>query len=337
MKKTIRSMVEGFGPSGFEDQIRKRIRGEIRGCADSVQVDALGNLVALRRGGAPAAGRRTIMVAAHMDEIGVMVSYVEKEGFVRIAALGGVHPAYELGGRVQFESGAVGVIHEEKAKTPPAPPALERLYVDVGATSAKDCPVRVGDVGVFLQPMVELGDQLVAKAMDDRIGCAVMIEAMRELKGRPLPHDVAFVFSTQEEVGLRGAATSAFGLAPDLGIAVDVTLAADTPEPAVKMDVKLGKGAAIKIKDQGMITQPWVKDWMMATATQAKIPYQREVLLGGATDAAVIQRSRAGVPTGCISIPCRYVHSPSEMVNYHDVLACVKLLKSLLLKPRFSA
>ncbi|MBT3194723.1 MAG: M42 family metallopeptidase [Verrucomicrobia bacterium] len=335
MKKTIRNMVEGFGPSGFEDRIRKRIRTEIRGCADKVHVDAMGNLIALRRG--TAAKRKTIMVAAHMDEIGLMVSYVDKRGFVRISPLGGVSPIYELGGRVQFENGVVGVIHTEKPKKPSAPPSLETLYVDVGATSKKDCPVSVGDVGVFLQPMVEVGDKLVAKAMDDRMGCAVMIQAMRELKDKALPHDVCFVFTTQEEVGLRGAMTGAYGIQPDLGMALDVTFTGDTPEPNQKIGVSLGGGAAIKIKDSGMITQPWVKNWMIEVAEQGKIPYQREVMVGGATDAAAIQKSRAGVATGCISIPCRYIHSPSEMVSYSDVLACVRLLKALLVKPKFAA
>jgi tetrahedral aminopeptidase len=334
MKNIIRSMVEGFGPSGFEDRIRKQIRNAIKDCDVPLRVDAMGNLIALRQG--TKTKRKTIMVAAHMDEIGLMVSYVEKKGFVRVAALGGVSPSYELGGRVQFENGAIGVIHTEKPKKAGAAPTFDTLYVDVGATSEKDCPVQVGDVGVFVQPMVEVGDKLVSKAMDDRIGCAVMIQAMLELKDKPLPHDVCFAFTTQEEVGLRGAMTGAHGIAPDLGIALDVTFAGDTPEPSQKIDVSLGKGAAIKIKDSGMITQPWVKDWMIDTAERGRIPYQREVLLGGTTDAAAIQKSRAGVATGCISVPCRYIHSPSEMVSYRDVQACVKLLKALLLRPTFA-
>lgn len=334
MKKIIRNLVEGFGPSGFEDNIRKIIRKEIRGCADKVDVDAMGNLVALRRG--TQKNRKTVMVAAHMDEIGVMVSYVEKEGFVRVAALGGVSPLYEVGGRIQFENGTIGVINRETPKKPSEHPTFSTIYVDVGATDRKNCPVKVGDAGVFLQPMVEMGDCIASKAMDDRIGCAVLIQAMRELKDNPLPHDVCFVFSTQEEVGLRGGTTCAFGLSPDLGIAMDITLAADTPKPSMKIDVSLGKGAAVKIKDGGMITQPWVRNWMIETAKREKIPHQREVALGGATDAAAIQKSKAGVAAGCISVPCRYIHSPSEVVNYSDVLSCVKLLKALLLKPKFT-
>jgi len=333
MKELIRKMVEGFGPSGFEERIRADIRKEIKGLADEIRVDALGNLIALRRGTEKEC--KTIMAAAHMDEIGAMVSYIDKDGFVRLTPLGGVLPLYEVGGRIQFENGTVGVINREKPEKPGDAPNFNTIYVDVGATSPKDCPVQIGDTGVFLQPMVEMGDRIVAKALDDRIACAIMIQAMKELKGRNLPHNVCFVFTVQEEVGVRGATTGAYGINPDLGIAVDVTFATDTPKPPMKMDVALGKGAAIKIKDSGMIVQPRVKDWMIATAEREKIPYQREVLPGGSTDASAIQRSRAGVPAGCISVPCRYIHSPSEVVSYSDVQACVKLLKALLLKPQF--
>lgn len=334
MKKLIRTLVEGFGPSGYEDEIRKVITKEIKGCADKVSVDAMGNLIALRRGTEKNA--KAIMVAGHMDEIGVMVSYVDKNGFARVTALGGVRALYEIGGRIKFENGVVGVINREKPKTATEQPNMTNIYVDLGARDKKNCPVKVGDVGMFLQPMVEMGDCITAKSLDDRLGCAVAIQAMLELKDTKLPHDVYFVFTTQEEVGLRGAATSAFGIEPDLGIALDVTYSTDTPEPPMKMDISLGKGAAIKIKDSGIVTQPWVKNWMIETAEKNNIPYQREVLLGGATDAVSIQKSRAGVATGCISIPCRHIHSPSEIVNYNDVLACVKLLKMLLVKPKFS-
>ena len=333
MKKLIRTMVEGFGPSGFEDNIRKLIKSEIKGCFDKVSVDAMGNLIALRCGREK--NSKTIMVAGHMDEVGVMVSYVDKKGFARVTSLGGVSALYEIGGRVKFENGAVGVINREKPKTATEQPNMTNIYVDLGASDKKSCPVQVGDVGVFLQPMVEMGDCIASKALDDRVGCSIMIQAMLELKDKKLPYDVCFVFTTQEEVGLRGATTSAFGIAPDLGIALDVTYSTDTPEPPMKMDISLGKGAAVKIKDSGMITQPWVKDWMIETAETNNIPYQREVLLGGATDAAAIQKSRAGVASGCISIPCRHIHSPSEVVNYKDVLSCVKLLKALLLRPKF--
>jgi endoglucanase len=234
-------------------------------------------------------------------------------------------------GRVQFEDGTVGVIGMEKPDKPDQVPPMTKLYVDVGASSRKDCPVKVGDVACFLRPMVEIGGHLTSKAMDDRIGCAVLVQAMRDLESSP--HDVYFVFSAQEEVGLRGATTGAFGIEPDVGIAVDVTFAMDTPEPLVKMATALDKGPAIKVKDGGMLATPWVKNWMIETAEANGIPYQLEVLVGGTTDARAIQTTQAGIPAGCLSIPTRYIHSPSETVSYSDVLDSVKLLVALLTGP----
>jgi endoglucanase len=170
----------------------------------------------------------------------------------------------------------------------------------------------------------------VAKAMDDRIGCAVLLQTMKELVRSP--HDLYFVFTTQEEVGLRGASTSSYGVDPDIALAVDVTLTGDTPESA-PMAVVLGGGPAIKIKDGGMLAHAGVKDWLLRTAESHAIPCQREVLVRGTTDASAIQVSRSGVPVGCISVPTRYVHSPSEMVDYADVEAVVRLLLCTLSEP----
>ena len=207
---------------------------------------------------------------------------------------------------------------------------MEELFIDLGATSPADAPMGVGDVACFDRPLEDLGRRLVAKAMDDRIACAIAAQTLLELQSTP--HDVYFVFTTQEEVGPRGAMTAAFGIEPDVAVAIDVTLTGDTPE-AKPMAVALGQGPAIKIKDSGMIAHPGVKDWMIRTAEAHGIPFQREVLAGGTTDAAAIQTTRAGVPAGCLSIPCRYVHTPSEMVDYGDVLNSVRLLKALLSGP----
>ncbi len=182
----------------------------------------------------------------------------------------------------------------------------------------------------FDRPFLDLGNRLIAKSMDDRIGCAVMIEAMRALKTSP--HELYFVFTTQEEVGLRGATTSSFGVDPDLGLSLDVTATGDTPKGS-RMEVALGKGPAVKVKDGGMLADPRIVNWMIRTAEKAKIPFQREVLEGGTTDARAIQVARAGVPAGCLSIPTRYVHSPSEMVDTGDVQNSIKLLVALLSAP----
>jgi putative aminopeptidase FrvX len=328
MKDTIRKLVEAWGPSGAEYRVRALIEAEIDGLADETQTDALGNLIALKRGDGSG---KTVMLSAHMDEIGVIASWVDEKGFVRINPIGGVRPLYEVMGRVAFENGTIGVIGVEKMEKSDQAPPFEKLYVDVGASSREDCPVQVGDFGSFVRPMVEVGRHLTSKAMDDRIGCAVLIQTLRELDSSP--HDVYFCFSSQEEVGLRGATTGAFGIAPDVGIAVDVTGAGDTPEPQGKMATQLDRGPAIKVKDGGMLATPWVKEWMIRAAEANDIPYQLEVLAGGTTDARAIQTTQAGIPAGCLSIVTRYIHSPSETVSYSDVLNSVKLLLAMLSGP----
>jgi endoglucanase len=209
-------------------------------------------------------------------------------------------------------------------------PALDQMFIDLGATSREACPVQMADVAAFERPFTDLGDRMVAKAMDNRIGVAVLIETLRRIK-QPA-HTLYFVFSVQEEVGIRGAATAAYGLDPDIGIAVDVTDTGDTPK-GIKMNVSLGKGPAIKVRDSGMLTDPRLVDWMVNTASKARLPYQLEILERGTTDARAIQLTREGVPAGCISIPCRYIHSPSEMVDFTDVKNAVNILIELLNHP----
>jgi tetrahedral aminopeptidase len=328
MKPLIQKLTETFSPSGYEADIRAVIRAEIESFADEIRVDALGNLIA-RKGNKSSNGRR-IMLAAHMDEIGLMVTHIDDNGFLRFTGIGGIRPLALTGGRVRFVNGTRGVIGTDRITEMSKAPTLEQCFIDVGATSKKDCPVKVGDVCGFERSFLDLEKRLVAKSMDDRIACAVLIETMRELKNSP--HELYFVFTTQEEVGTRGATTSAFGIDPDLGLAVDVTGTGDTPK-AYRMEVGLGKGPAIKVKDAGMLADPRVVEWMVKAAEKAKLPYQREVLEGGSTDARAIQLTRGGVPAGCLSIPCRYVHTPSEMVDYDDVQNAVKLLKTLLTAP----
>jgi endoglucanase len=218
----------------------------------------------------------------------------------------------------------------EKIKNNLEVPPLSKMFIDVGATSKEDCPVKIGDVAVFERPFSEIGNRLVSKAMDDRISVAVMIATLRQIMQSP--HELFFVFTAQEEVGVRGATTAAYGIDPNLGLAIDVTRTGDTPK-GITMAVSLGKGPAIKVKDSGMIVDPQVVDWMVETAEDAGIPYQLEVLEYGRTDASAIQLSRAGVPAGCVSIPCRYIHSPSEMVAIEDVENAVKLLVELIQRP----
>jgi putative aminopeptidase FrvX len=331
VKELIRELTEEFGPSGREDAVRELIKKRISGQVNEARVDPLGNLIAFKQGRAKrGVQRRKIMLAAHMDEIGVIISHVDEKGFLRFARVGGVRPLHLLGSRVIFDDGRIGVIGREKPEKRTEFPAVDKMFIDVGVPDKEQLTKKVGDVAAFVRPFVDLGQRLVAKAFDDRIGCAVLVQTVLDLQ--TTPHDVYFVFTVQEELGLRGALTSAFGVEPDAAIAVDVTGTGDTPE-AHPMAVSLGAGPAIKVKDGGMLAHPGIKNWMARTAQRLGLPHQFEVLEGGTTDAMAIQTSRAGVATGVLSIPCRYVHSPSEMVDYNDVQNAVKLLVGLLRGP----
>ncbi len=290
-----------------------------------INVDPLGNVIA--RMGEKKPGGLRILLSAHMDEIGVIATHVDDNGFIRFTTIGGVRAANCIGGRVKFLNGTPGVIYLEKLEIASQVPTFDQLYIDCGFSNSNDCPVRVGDLAVFDRPFTDLGKRLVAKAMDDRIGVAVQIEVMRQLK--ETPHEIFFVFSTQEEVGLRGATTSAYGVDPEIGLSIDVTLTGDTPK-SIKMAVSLGKGPAIKVRDSGMLADPRLVKQFIQVAEKNQIPYQLEVLEAGTTDARAIQLTRSGVPAGCISIPCRYVHSPSEMVDFDDVENAVRLILSFL-------
>jgi putative aminopeptidase FrvX len=328
MKSLIKKLVETVGPSGYESLIREVVRAEIEAFADEIYVDAMGNLIARKKPEKEDATR--LMLSAHIDEIGIMVTHVDKKGFARFTTIGGVRPHTCLGSRVRFLNGAVGVIGGERLEKPNQVHTIEEMYIDVGAKDADKNPIKIGDVAAFDRPFEDLGDRLIAKAMDDRVSAAILIETMKNVRKSPL--DLYYVFSTQEEVGLRGATTAAYAIDPHIGIAVDVTSTGDTPRGS-KMDVSLGAGPAIKVKDGGMLADPRVVDWMVKSAKNIKIPYQMEILLGGTTDARAMQISRAGMPAGCVSVPTRYIHSPSEMVDMNDVLNAVKLISEMISKP----
>jgi putative aminopeptidase FrvX len=327
MKELIKKFVEAIGPSGYEDGVREMINAEVQAFADEVKVDALGNLIV--RKGCKKDGGLKVMLAAHMDEIGVIVTHIEEGGFVRFTNIGGLRPMTLLGGRVRFVNGVRGVIGMDPLDVPDRIPGLDKFYIDTGATTREDCKMHVGDTGAFDRPFLDLGERLVSKTMDDRISVVVLIEVLRRIK--TTPHELYFTFTAQEEVGTRGAQTSAYAIDPDLGLSVDVTGVGDTPKG--KMAVSLGNGPAIKVRDGGMLSDPRVVRWLVAAAERLNMPYQLEVLEGGTTDARAIQLVRAGVPSSCVSIPTRYIHTQSEMVDYKDVLNAVALLVNVLSLP----
>ncbi len=328
MKSLIQKLVETPGPSGFESLIRTVIQNEIKDLVDEIRVDAMGNLIA--RKGKKAENGLRIMLSAHIDEIGLMVTHVDDRGFVRFTNIGGISPLTLMGGRVLFMNGTRGVIGLEKLDDASKMPRLDQFFLDVGADSRETCPVKVGDVCGFERPMIEVGKRLVAKSMDDRVCAAIAIEALKRLKNSP--HELYFVFSVQEEVGLRGSTTAAYSVDPDLGLALDVTRTGDTPK-GVKMAVALGNGPAIKVRDSSFIADPRVVKWMTQTAETAGIPYQLEILEAGGTDGRSMQLTRAGVPAGCLSLATRYIHSPSEMVDIQDLEQSVALLVQLISNP----
>lgn len=268
MKELIQKLTEALGPSGYEDRVREMVRAEVEPYADEVREDGLGNLI-VRKGTLGPGGKR-IMLAAHMDELGIMVTQVEEGGFVRFTTLGYVYRQMIIGHRVRFLDGRPGVISAEPSPDADRTPKWDKMYIDVGATSKADCPVRVGDVAAFDRQFQDLGSRLVSKAMDDRVSVAILIETLKQVQSTP--NELYFVFTVQEEVGLRGAQTAAFGVDPDLGLAVDVTDTGDTPRGEV-MEVALGKGPAVKVMDSYLVVNPKLVRWMERTAQDAGIPY----------------------------------------------------------------
>lgn len=324
MRELIKRLVEAYGPAGNENPVAQVIREEVAPYVDEIRTDALGNLIALKRGDSS----RKLMLAAHMDEIGVMVTHIDDKGFLRFYPVGGLSPFTLLGNRVLFENGAVGVFGAEKLDNP-KDLSINKLFIDVGASNKAEAleKVKIGDIAVIHREYTDLGKRLVSKAMDDRIACAVLIEALKRAKN--LKYDVYAVFTSQEEVGLRGARVAAYGITPDLGIAIDVTRSGDTPE-SITMAVALGQGPTVKVRDSSLICTPAVRRFMEDIAKSQGIPYQLEVLEAGGTDAGAIQLTKGGIPAGVMSIPCRYIHTASEMVDYDDCENGVKLIAAIM-------
>lgn len=327
MKTLLRTLTEIPAPSGRENELRAVVHKMIQPFADEIRVDALGNLIA-RKGMKSKNGKR-LMLAAHLDEIGLIVSHVDADGFARFGALGGFAPHRLVGARLKFLNGARGVIGLEKSSEQnDRKPPLEKFFVDTGASSAKDSKVKVGDKAVFESTFLDLGERLAAKSFDDRAGVALLIETLRNLKASP--HEIYFVFTVQEQVGAHGAGPAAYGLEPEIGLAIDVTSASDLPNSSERNPIALGKGPAIKLKDPFMVSDPRLVETITRLAEKNRIPHQFEVTEGASTDARAIQISRAGARVSGISIPVRNLHTPSEMVDLADMKNAARLLSALL-------
>jgi endoglucanase len=316
----VRKLSDAFGVSGNEEEIRAVITEEIKDKVDDIYTDTLGNLIAVKKG----TGRK-IMLDAHMDEIGVMATFIDDNGFIRFSNLGWVYQYFALGQKVRFKNGTIGSVFYEEKLDDMKNLKLSRMYIDIGAKSREEAEkkVRIGDTACFVGDAVQTGDMIISKALDNRSGCAVLIKVIQNLP--ETDNELYFVFTVQEELGLRGARTAAYQIQPDIAIAIDVTDTGDTPE-CHPMAVKCGAGPAIKIKDSSLICHPEVKRLLEDAAKEIGIPYQYEVLESGGTDVGAIHTAVGGVPSGAVSIPCRYIHSPVETASLSDMENAVKLL-----------
>lgn len=317
----LKKLTECWSPSGREDNIRNLIAAEMEPYVTDVYTDPMGNLICRKKGN----GKR-LMFAAHMDEIGFMVTNIDENGFLRFTNVGGISAHNCVNRGVIFENGTAGVISYEKSVKDLN---LDKLYIDIGAVDRAEAEskVSVGDMAGYSESFTVMGSCAASKSMDDRAGCYALIKAVQRAASNK--NDIYAVFTVQEELGLRGAKTAAFNVEPDLGIAIDVSMVGDTPESA-KRSLSLGKGPGIKLKDASFIIHPKARDFMLQAARASKIPYQLEAAAYGGTDAGAIHLNGGGVPAGTVSIPTRYIHSPREVVNLTDVENTVKLLTKMI-------
>ena len=307
------------GPSGNEGQVAAAIRTLAAPYVDEITTDALGNLICHKQGTGP-----RVMLAAHMAPTAFIIPHIADPAYRRCALGGGLSPHDLPGTPVRFRNGTRGVVAVQ-GKVEPKDWKLDHLYIDIGAKDQADAKtmVQVGDTAVFDTTPFVSGRKLFSPYLDDRIACAILLSAMERIKHAG--NDLYFVFTVQEEVGLRGARTAAYGIAPDYGIAVDVTDSDDIPDAPHECSSAAGKGAAIKVMDSSVICHPAVVKTLEDLAQARNIPYQRDILRFGGTDAGAIHQSRSGVYTGGISVATRYVHTPMEVADLDDIEACVAL------------
>ena len=328
------------GVTGREEEARKLLIKLMKPHVDKITVDKLENVIAIKKG---KKGSPKVMIAAHMDEVGLMVKTITKEGFVQFAKMGGIDDRILLAQNVIIhtqEGPLQGIIgskppHIQKEEERKKIVTYDNLFIDIGAENLKDANkmgVKIGDPISFDVKYSKIGKELVTgKAFDDRVGCAIMIETLKQLKN---PDCTIYAVGTvQEEVGLRGAATATFGVDPDVGIALDVTVAGDVP--GVKefdTSLKMGKGPVLTVADSGLITHPKILRLLMDTAEENKIAFQLETGLPGTTDAARMSLTRQGVPSGTVSIAVRYIHSPTGMLSLKDAENSAKLTSAAIQK-----
>ena len=314
--------------SGLEGPIREILTREMTPLCDKVYTDAMGNLICEKKG--TGKNPRRVLLNAHMDEIGFLVTFIEENGLVRIAPIGGIDYTAAVGSEVVFGNGTGGVLAAEAGTDRDKAPRADKCFVDIGASDQKAAGrrVKIGDACALRPHLYRLsGNRVAGRPLDDRVGCAILLAVAREL---PAPaDDLILVFSVQEEVGCRGAGTAAYRTEPDVSFTFDVTGTGDLPG-ATPMAVKLGGGAAVKIKDRSVICDAALVSELLALGKEKKIPVQSEILPYGGTDTSAIQAARLGCRAGAISIPCRYIHSGNEVLDLTDVRAAADLVLAYL-------
>lgn len=328
----LKAICEAPGVSGFERRIRELIIREVRTLADEVEVDNMGNVMAIRRGKNP----KRVMVGAHMDEIGFIVNHIDDKGFLRFLPLGGFDPKTLTAQRVIVHGrkdvlGVLGCkpIHIMKPEERKQVIPLNEYFVDTGMTKEEvDKWIRVGDPISRERALTEIGDCVTSKSLDNRVSVFILIETLRRLKDQELPYDLYATFTVQEEVGLRGAMGSVGHIDPDFGFGLDVTIAYDVPGASPHETVtSLGKGTAIKILDGSVISDYRMVNYLKELAGKEGIKTQLELLPAGGTDTAAIQRyGNKGAIAGAISIPLRNMHQSTEMAHVEDIEHTIKLL-----------
>jgi len=340
LAETLEKLSNACGVAGREEEVRSLMKKFLKPYVDEVKEDKLGNVIGIKKGKKNAP---KVMLAAHMDEIGLLVKTISKEGFLQFVKIGGIDDRILMAQKVivYTEKGPLhGIMgskppHIQKEEERKKVLTYDELFIDIGAENqeeTKKMGVKIGDPIGFDIKFAKIGkDVVIGKAFDDRVGCAVMIEAIKRLKNSECT--IYAVGTVQEEVGLRGATTAAFGIYPDIGIALDVTIAGDVPGvKEFEAPIKMRKGPSLTVADYGLIAHPKVLRLLVDVAEENKIPYQLETGLPGSTDAARISLAREGVPCGVISIPTRYIHSPSSLLSLKDVENTVKLTAAAIKK-----
>lgn len=332
MFEKIKALSRLNGISGDEDQVRNWIISQIAPYCQ-YQVDNLGNIICLKKG--MIIPNKKLMISAHMDEVGLIVTNITEDGLLKFTTVGGVDDRVILGRAVSlYRSGLKGVIgtkaiHQQSGKERETAVKAEEMFIDIGASSKEEAleQVKPGDSVAFLGDCEEFGDgYLKGKALDDRIGCALLIQMIQS----KLKYDTYFVFAVQEEIGLRGAKAAAYSVDPDLSIVVEATTAADLSDvPEEKKVCRLGQGAVVGFMDRSTIYNRELYDIAFALAHKYGIPCQTKTMVAGGNDAGAIHTTRGGVKTIAVSVPCRYLHSPYCVVKQEDVESTARMVQTL--------